>query len=106
MRKQKAMVIITENTVATNAIFFPNMPKAVIAVNNDYYTNLCLYLSASGRALSLMNKGIVTKQEYDKFDTIMTKKYGISSCSIFRAECLINSLVRGNMSSDKEAKKR
>ena len=32
----------------------------------------------------LLSRSIITKSEYAKIDTMMAKKYGISSCSIFR----------------------
>lgn len=33
---------------------------------------------------SLLSQSLITKAEYAKIDTMMAKKYGVSSCSIFR----------------------
>lgn len=33
---------------------------------------------------SLLEKSVITRKEYAKIDTRIAKKYGISSCSIFR----------------------
>lgn len=42
------------------------------------------YRTASSIARSMLSQGIITKEEYRKIDTILLKKYGLSSCSIFR----------------------
>ena len=35
-------------------------------------------------ARSMLKKGIIKRSEYDKIDTIIAQKHGISLCSIFR----------------------
>lgn len=42
------------------------------------------YRLAMSLAKSMLNKGIITQENYDKIDKIMTKKYGLSSSTIFR----------------------
>lgn len=42
------------------------------------------YKSAMAQAKILLSKGIITEKEYAYFDTIFTKKYGISLDSILR----------------------
>ena len=42
------------------------------------------YLSAMAQARSLLRQGIITHREYMRFDTMITKKYGLSLYSIFR----------------------
>ena len=35
-------------------------------------------------AKSMLNEGVITEKEYAIIDTMMTEKYGLSSCTIFR----------------------
>ena len=42
--------------------------------------------------------GILTSDDYAQIDTMMAKKYGISSCSLYRGIDLIYDGFRGNMS--------
>ena len=51
---------------------------------SDYDKRLFAYQMAMALARSMRSKGIITGKEYAKIDTIIAKKYGISSCSIFR----------------------
>lgn len=45
---------------------------------------LFAYQMAMALARSMRSKGLISAKEYAKIDTIIAKKYGISSCSIFR----------------------
>ena len=49
-----------------------------------YFDSLSAYMSAMTQAKNMLADGIITQKDYNKIDTIMTKKYGIDSCSIFR----------------------
>ena len=51
---------------------------------NDYDKRLIAYQTAMALARSMRSKGIISAKEYAKIDTIIAKKYGISSGSIFR----------------------
>ena len=51
---------------------------------SDYDKRLLAYQVAMALARSMRSKGLISAQEYAKIDTIIAKKYGISSCSIFR----------------------
>ena len=42
------------------------------------------YRRAMAMARGMLHQGIITEKEYAKIDTIMTKKYGLSSSTIFR----------------------
>lgn len=53
-------------------------------MENDKFRNVMQYQTVMSWVRSLLNDGIITKAEYAKIDTIMTRKYGLSSCSIFR----------------------
>ena len=50
----------------------------------DYEKRLMAYQMAMALARSMRSKGIISAKEYAKIDTIIAKKYGISSGSIFR----------------------
>ena len=51
---------------------------------SDYDKRLFAYQMAMALARSMHSKGLISAKEYAKIDTIIAKKYGISSCSIFR----------------------
>lgn len=51
---------------------------------DELYSRLSAYQTAMSLARSMMEKGIIDWEEYHKIDTIIAKKHGISSCSIFR----------------------
>lgn len=53
-------------------------------VMSDYEKRLMAYQTAMALARSMRSKGIISAKEYAKIDTIIAKKYGISSGSIFR----------------------
>jgi hypothetical protein len=48
------------------------------------YNDLIRYQKVMAWARTLLSKAIISKAEYARIDTMMLKKYGISSCSIFR----------------------
>ena len=74
------MEMPTENTAAGHATLHPD--------SRDPYTpgNLILYRTSLALYRNLKNQGIFNEDEYCKIRTILTKKYGLSSDSIF-AEC-------------------
>ena len=51
---------------------------------NDYLKKVASYRRAMSIATSMRVRGIISDKEYDKIDTIMADKYGISLVSIFR----------------------
>lgn len=51
---------------------------------SDYDKRLFAYQMAMALARSMRSKGLISAKEYAKIDTIIAKKYGISSHSIFR----------------------
>ena len=54
------------------------------AVDKDLFRSLLAYKSIMAQAKVLLDRGIITKREYVHFDTMFTKKYGLSLGSIFR----------------------
>ena len=53
-------------------------------MSDEKIQNVIQYQTVMAWVRSLLDDGIISKAEYHKIDTMMTKKYGISSCSIFR----------------------
>ena len=74
------MEMPTENTAAG--------PVTVPPDSRDQYApgNLILYRTSLALYRNLKNQGVFNDEEYCKIRTILTKKYGLSSDSIF-AEC-------------------
>jgi hypothetical protein len=79
--------------------------KDVPAMDNGYRANLESYLASMLQAKKMLSQGILTPEDYAKIDTIIAKKYGISSCSLYRGVDLIYSGFNGNMSHYEEVTK-
>ena len=71
-------------------------------MSNAYRVRLESYLASMLQAKQMMSMGILTSDDYTAIDTIMTEKYGISSCSLYRGIDLLYDGFRGNMSHYKE----
>ena len=54
------------------------------AVDKDLFRSLLAYKSIMAQTKVLHRRGVITKREYTHFDTMFTKKYGLSFGSIFR----------------------
>ena len=74
------MAIVIANTAAGPATLHPD--------SQDKYApgNLILYRTSLAMYRNLKNQGVFNEEEYCHIRTILTKKYGLSSDSIF-AEC-------------------
>ena len=53
---------------------------------DELYQRLTAYQTAMTLARNMLQQGIINEDDYRKIDTIIAKKHGISSCSIFRFE--------------------
>ncbi len=53
-------------------------------MSQNKYQTIFQYQSAMAWVRSLLYDDIITQSEYNKIDTNIAKRYGISSCSIFR----------------------
>ena len=71
---------------------------SVMAMNDAYRLKLENYLASMLQAKRMLTMGILTSDDYAQIDTMMAKKYGISSCSLYRGIDLIYDGFRGNMS--------
>ena len=50
----------------------------------DIQSSIIAYQTAMALVRSLFDRGLISETEYLKIDTIMTKKYDLSSDSIYR----------------------
>ena len=94
--------ITTESTALTPAISQIASEGSVAVMNDAYRERLEQYLASMLQAKQMLSMGILTLEDYATIDTIMTEKYGISSCSLYRGIDLIYGGFRGNMSRYKE----
>lgn len=53
-------------------------------IQNEMFDKIFRYQTIMAWARSLLKQALITKSEYAKIDTMMARKYGVSSCSIFR----------------------
>lgn len=54
-------------------------------MDNELIMRIANYRAAMSLANEMLENGIISAEEYEKIDTIMAKKYGLSSCCILRA---------------------
>jgi hypothetical protein len=78
---------------------------SVTVMSDAYREKLEAYLAAMLQARRMLAMGVLTPEDYDRIDTIISKKYSISSCSLYCGIDLILSRFSGNMSYCKEAEK-
>lgn len=50
----------------------------------DLKERVAAYQFAMSMARTMLSRGIITEEQYRKIDTIMTKRHGISSSTIYR----------------------
>ena len=53
-------------------------------MDSDYKEKIIAYRRAMSLAKAMLERAIITAEEYGKIDKIMTNKYGINSSTIFR----------------------
>ena len=71
------------------------MDKAVIRMAED--KNLTCYLFTMRIAKQWLSSGLITAEDYKKFDTITAEKFGVSARSIWRDIDLLSGPPDGNM---------
>ena len=72
-------------------------------MSDAYRVRLESYLASMLQAKRMLAMGIFTPEDYAKIDTIIAKKYGISSCSLYRGIDLLYSRFNGNMAHEEVA---
>lgn len=78
------MAMPVENTAAASATL--PIASEVARMNEAYRAKLASYLASMLQAKRMLAMGILTLEDYAKIDTIIAKKYGISSCSLYRKD--------------------
>ncbi len=58
-------------------------------MTNDEFNNVLRYKAVMSIVEKWLKNGLITEREYTEIDTIISEKYGIFSCSIYRSNCLI-----------------
>lgn len=53
---------------------------------DELYQRLTAYQTTMCLARNMLRQGIISEDDYRKIDTIIAKKHGVFSCSIFRFE--------------------
>lgn len=71
-----------ENTVLGLVTVAPGRKEA--SMDNELIMRIANYRASMSLAKEMLENGIISAEEYAKIDTIMAKKYGLSSCTIFR----------------------
>ncbi len=71
-------------------------------MNTSYRRRLEQYISTMMQAKYMLDSGILSPSDYTKIDTMITEKYGLSSCNIYRGIDLIYKDNDGIMSHCKE----
>lgn len=99
VRSLQISAVRKENIAPAHAI-----RREVVRMIDKQYSSLVSYKSAMALAKTMYTRGIITAEEYGIIETRMCEKSGVNSCSIFRDNELINTLLRCNMSDTKEAK--
>ena len=70
-------------------------------VENDMFLGLLGYKSAMKQARDMVNKELITADEYTKIERKMCEMFGINISSLYRENGWINTRFRGNMSPDR-----
>ncbi|OPZ15992.1 MAG: hypothetical protein BWZ04_03230 [Firmicutes bacterium ADurb.BinA205] len=51
---------------------------------SELYDKIFHYQMVMSWVRSLLKQSLISKKEYTRIDTMIAKKYGVSSCSIYR----------------------
>ena len=84
-----------ESSAPGVAIFLIDMVRAVIRMADE--KALMCYQATMRIARQWLGSGLITEGDYEKFDTIVTEKFGVSARSIWRDINLIKLPTDGNM---------
>ncbi len=84
--------ILQQSIVLALAILLQE--RKLKCIMNKHYQ---LYCGVMAQARVMLEKNLITMEEFSFIDRTLSQKYKISSGSIFRDIRLINPVVRGNM---------
>lgn len=63
----------------------------------EFYDAVFSYKASMKQAETMLEKGIISFEEYRKIDAKIAQKYGLNLCSIYAYNDLIYSKYNGNM---------
>lgn len=89
------MAIRTESIAATNVISQTGLEVAVMT--KEQMEKETMYQATMSIAKNLLNKGVISDEEYAQIDTNFRNKYGISLSTLFTDIRLIKFENYGNM---------
>ena len=64
----------------------------------EFYKALTSYKTSLKQAKTMLERGLISADDYAKIDTKLAQKYGINSCSIYAQNNWIYTPNDGNMS--------
>ena len=85
-------LILRQNIVHALAILLPERMEKYIMDNRHL-----IFCGVIAQARIMLQKGLITADEFARVDHVLSQKYKILPGSIFRDIRLINPVVRGNM---------
>ena len=86
------MQVLTESIALWNAI------KGGTAMDKlEFYDAVISYKASMKQAKTMLERGLISADDYAKIDTKLAQKYGLNSCSIYVQNELICSKNRGNI---------
>lgn len=69
----RSMVILIENIVAINVMCLTGLE--VVEMSEDQFRNEKLYQTTMSLVRSMLEKDMISEEDYHEFDTIMLEKY-------------------------------
>ena len=63
----------------------------------EFYKALTSYKTSLKQAKTMLERGLISADDYAKIDTKLAQKYGLNSCSIYVQNELLCSKNRGNI---------
>ena len=62
----------------------PTIGEEELRMDADMRTRISRFRAAMSLAREMLCQGVITSEEYGIITTIMTKRYGLNSCTIFQ----------------------
>ena len=63
----------------------------------EFYEAVTSYKASMKQAQIMLERGLISEDDYAKIDTKLVQKYGLNSCSVYAYNNLIYSENRGNI---------
>ena len=89
------------STQTENSAPLPAIDREVRLMGYEFYDALTKYKSAMEQAKAMLNKGLITIEEYAIIDTNMCGRFGVDLDSLYRDNDLIITDMYGNIAPKK-----